>query len=176
MWRWHHGIRRYYQNNNIWICNVNLFSGVFDELGFATSITTVNDDDEDFDFFSSSGGMEMEENSKLYFTQQNPVISKGLNNTDQIQISSYFSIPCEHPTFHHQSLPSRHEGFYNMLNPYIPQMEHMLRGSPYINTFHNHHHHLTPSFGHILLHMFIIITTCGRNRNRITTILYAWIL
>ncbi|CAI9280654.1 unnamed protein product [Lactuca saligna] len=120
----------------------DLFSGVLDELGCTTA--TMNGDDEDFDLFSSSGGMELEENSKLYFTQQNPAITKGLNNTDQIQIStSDFSIPCEHPTFHHQSLPISHESFYNMLNPYIPQMEHMFRGSPY-NTFQNHHHHLTP--------------------------------
>nr|KAJ0217809.1 hypothetical protein LSAT_V11C300140160 [Lactuca sativa] len=103
----------------------DLFFGVLDELGFTYSTTTVNGDDEDFDLFSSSGGMEMEENSKLCFTQQNPAIAKGLNNTNQIQISLDFSIPCEHHTFHHQSQRISHEGFYNMLNPYIPQMEHI---------------------------------------------------
>eukprot|EP00256_Glycine_max_P035420 XP_006581837.1 protein MEI2-like 1 isoform X2 [Glycine max] len=42
----------------------DLFSGVTDELGFSTG-TRMNDDFEDFDLFSSSGGMELEGDEHL---------------------------------------------------------------------------------------------------------------
>ncbi|KAI3759561.1 hypothetical protein L6452_07458 [Arctium lappa] len=70
----------------------DLFSGVLDELGDAT---TGDEDDEDFDLFSSSGGMELEGNSKLYFRPLNSMTGEGLNND---QSSSDYLIFCEHPS------------------------------------------------------------------------------
>ncbi|KAF1867576.1 hypothetical protein Lal_00050005 [Lupinus albus] len=43
----------------------DLFSGVIDELGYSTHART-NDDFEDFDLFSSGGGMELEGDTHLY--------------------------------------------------------------------------------------------------------------
>ncbi|KAL4584679.1 hypothetical protein LXL04_009287 [Taraxacum kok-saghyz] len=122
----------------------DLFS--FDELGFsATAIC----DDEDVDLFSSSGGMELEENtSKLYFNQQNVGIGKGLINSKES--SSEYLISCENPSFHHhhQSAPVSHEGFvynndvitYDSLNL---SSIHMLGsyGPPIFNGHHHQHHH-----------------------------------
>ncbi|KAI3766091.1 hypothetical protein L2E82_16141 [Cichorium intybus] len=142
----------------------DLFSGVLDEL--ECTVTTTNCDDEDFDLFSSSGGMELEENSKLYHHKQNPSIDKGLNSDHN---NSDYSISYEHPTFHPQSLPISHEGFFynnlityeslkltsvgfstetngkhlHMLNPYGPPIEHMFSGHhhawSFSNPFQNHH-------------------------------------
>ncbi|KVI06108.1 Nucleotide-binding, alpha-beta plait [Cynara cardunculus var. scolymus] len=70
----------------------DLFSGVLDELGHTA---TGDEDDEDFDLFSSSGGMEMEGNSKLYFRPLNSMTSEGLNSN---QSSSDYPTFGEHPS------------------------------------------------------------------------------
>lgn len=70
----------------------DLFSGVPDILG---CIATAKGDDEDFDLFSSSGGMELEGNLKRDFHQRNSVTSEGRNND---QNGSGFLISCEHPS------------------------------------------------------------------------------
>ncbi|KAM0033293.1 putative RNA recognition motif domain, mei2-like RNA recognition, RNA-binding domain superfamily [Helianthus debilis subsp. tardiflorus] len=70
----------------------DLFSGVLDELGCTA---TANSDDEEFDLFSSNGGMELEVNSKLYFSQQNLLTAEGLNSD---QSSSDYLVYSEHPS------------------------------------------------------------------------------
>ncbi|KAJ0833808.1 putative RNA recognition motif domain, mei2/Mei2-like RNA recognition [Helianthus annuus] len=71
----------------------DLFSGVLDELG-CTAAT--NSDDEDSDLFTSNGGIELEENSKLYFGQWKSMVSEGLN-TDQSS-SDYIVSYEQHPS------------------------------------------------------------------------------
>ncbi|KAK9066346.1 hypothetical protein SSX86_013668 [Deinandra increscens subsp. villosa] len=68
----------------------DLFSGVLDELGCAA---TSNTDDEDFDLFSSNGGMELEGNSKLHFSQQKFMTAEGL---DSDQSSTDYLVSSEH--------------------------------------------------------------------------------
>ncbi|KAI3785934.1 hypothetical protein L1987_45060 [Smallanthus sonchifolius] len=70
----------------------DLFSGVLDELGCTA---TANSDDEDFDLFSSNGGMELEGNSKLYFSQQKFLTAEGLNSDHS---SSDYLVSSEHPS------------------------------------------------------------------------------
>nr|XP_043615211.1 protein MEI2-like 5 [Erigeron canadensis]XP_043615212.1 protein MEI2-like 5 [Erigeron canadensis] len=70
----------------------DLFSGALAELGF-TAID--NNDDEDFDLFSSSGGMELEGNSNIYSQQWTSVTAEGLNSD---QSSSDCLISREQPS------------------------------------------------------------------------------
>lgn len=70
----------------------DLFSGVLDELGCTAG---ANGDDEDFDLFSSSGGMELEGKSKLYFHQSNSVTTEGIIDD---QSSSDYLTSCEKPS------------------------------------------------------------------------------
>ncbi|KAL8230465.1 hypothetical protein R6Q57_000243 [Mikania cordata] len=70
----------------------DLFSGVPDELGCTA---TTNSDDEDFDLFSSNGGIELEGNSKLYLSQQKFLTAKGFNSD---QSSSDHLVSQEHPS------------------------------------------------------------------------------
>ncbi|XP_076904458.1 protein MEI2-like 5, partial [Bidens hawaiensis] len=70
----------------------DLFSGVIDELGCTA---TANSDDEDYDLFSSNGGMELEGNSKLYISQHKFLTAEGLNSD---QSSSDYLVSSEHPS------------------------------------------------------------------------------
>ncbi|KAI3727106.1 hypothetical protein L1987_66915 [Smallanthus sonchifolius] len=70
----------------------DLFSGVLDELGCTA---TANSDDEDFDLFSSNGGMELEGNSKLYFSQQKFLTAEELTSDHS---SSDYLVSSEHPS------------------------------------------------------------------------------
>ncbi|XP_071731802.1 protein MEI2-like 4 isoform X2 [Rutidosis leptorrhynchoides] len=70
----------------------DLFSGVLDELACNA---TSNGDDEDFDLFNSSGGMELEGNCKEYLHPSNFVTAEGSNND---QSSSEHLKTCVHPS------------------------------------------------------------------------------
>ncbi|KAI7736474.1 hypothetical protein M8C21_012079 [Ambrosia artemisiifolia] len=70
----------------------DLFSGILDKLGCTAS---ANSEDEDFDLFSSNGGIELEGNSKLYFNQGQSLVAEGLNSD---QSSSDYLVSCEHPS------------------------------------------------------------------------------
>ncbi|KAG6686074.1 hypothetical protein I3842_11G000900 [Carya illinoinensis] len=72
----------------------DLFSGMIDELGCSTHANS-GDDFEDFDLFSSGGGMELEGDDRMYMGQKNFDYIRGLSNG---QVGSNSSILGEHPS------------------------------------------------------------------------------
>lgn len=56
---------------------------------------TEDAEDGDFDLFSSSGGLELEGNSKSYICQSNSATTEGLNCD---QSGSDYSVSCENPS------------------------------------------------------------------------------
>jgi hypothetical protein len=71
----------------------DLFSGMIDELGCNTHANS-GDDFEDYDLFSSGGGMELEGEDHMCVGQRNPNYIRGLSNG---QGGSNGSVVGEHP-------------------------------------------------------------------------------
>lgn len=76
----------------------DLFSGVTDDMGHNFQANT-GDDLEDFDLFSSGGGLELEGDDRLFAVQKNSDIVGGVSN----QGVSAGSVVGEHPYGEHPS-------------------------------------------------------------------------
>lgn len=78
----------------------DLFSGVIDDLGSLSHANGDGDDFEDFDLFSSGGGMELEGDDSTCAGQRNSDMSGGISSS---QGGSNGSVASEHPHGEHPS-------------------------------------------------------------------------